>query len=364
MEETGLTYISRMHGDYLQLQYRRIRNPRLRSILLHTLFWTVWLARNVFDVIDVWSWDWALIFTGTIFITQAPLVYVHLYWIVPKFLNRSKLLLYLLLTGIMVLFSSWCNFHLLQYLPVNTMPETMQNFILRISWNYNLLENLIVVILTYALKYTLIAFLTQNELLQLQKEKLQLELRSLKAQVHPHFLFNTLNNLYSLTLKNSESAGEMVLKLSDIMRYVLYEANEDQVSLEKEISFIRNYIELQKIRYNERYKIEFQAEGDLSNYQVAPLLFIDFVENAFKHGLDKRFTDGFVHVDFLLNKNYLHFTVINSVGQSDEANQKKNSGIGLQNVRRRLELIYPDKFELNITHNTENYKVHLKLQIA
>ncbi len=353
-----------MHGDFLQLQYRRIRNPRLRSILLHALFWSVWLARNVFDVIEVWGRDWALLFTGTIFITQAPLVYLHLYWIVPRFLNRSKLLIYIALTAILVILSSWCNFYLLQYLPEANMPDTMLNFIQRISWNYNLLENIIVVILTYALKYTLIAFLTQNELLQLQKEKLQLELRSLKAQVHPHFLFNTLNNLYSLTLKNSERAGEMVLKLSDIMRYVLYEANEDQVALEKEISFIRNYIELQRIRYNERYKIEFNVTGDVNYFQVAPLLFIDFVENSFKHGLDKRFTDGFVSVEFTITKNTLLFQVTNSSGQSDEASMKENSGIGLQNVRRRLELIYPEKYELDISGNADIYKVNLTLQLA
>ena len=242
------------------------------------------------------------------------------------------------------------------------MPVLMSNFLERITWNYNVLEGIIILILTYALKYTLIAFLTQNELLRLQKEKLQLELRSLKSQVHPHFLFNTLNNLYSLTLKNSERAGEMVLKLSDIMRYVLYEANEDQVPLEKEIAFIKNYIELQRIRYNEKYTIEFKVEGQTEGKLLAPLLFIDFVENAFKHGLDKRFSDGYVKVNFNIQEHHLDFTVTNSAGQSDD---KKNAstGIGLQNVKRRLELIYAEQHHLTIESDEEQFKVHLKMQL-
>lgn len=353
-----------MHGDFIQLQYRRIRNPRLRSILLHSLFWLVWLGRNFYDVIGVWNLHWSIVYTAIIFLTQAPLVYLHLYWVVPRLLNRQKLPLYLLVTTALVLLSSWANYILLVNLPPANMPQTMLVFMTRIGWNFNVLEGIIVVILTYALKYTLIAFLTQNELLRLQKETLQLELRSLKSQVHPHFLFNTLNNLYSLTLKNSERAGEMVLKLSDIMRYVLYEANEDHVPLEKELTFIRNYIELQRIRYSERYRIEFSIAGDSRKKEVAPLLFIDFVENAFKHGLDKRFSDGFVIVQFSIEGNQLHFRVCNSTGQEEEnVTAVKKKGIGLNNVKRRLELIYPGKHTLEITEDNERFIVQLTLDL-
>jgi hypothetical protein len=353
-----------MHEDFIQQQYRRFRNPKVRSLLLHGLFWVVWLSRNLYDVVGIWGWDWALFYALTIFLSQAPLVYLHLYVIVPKFLNRQKFGWYLLITGILVCFSSWLNYYLLQVLPGPDSPESLRLFAERISWTFNILEAIIVVILTYALKYTLIAFLTQNELLRLQKEKLQLELRSLKAQVHPHFLFNTLNNLYSLTLKNSARAGEMVLKLSDIMRYVLYEANEDQVKLEKEITFIRNYIELQRIRYSENHRINICVKGSVNTQKVAPLLFIDFVENAFKHGLDKRFADGYVSVEFEVEENRLLFRVKNSSSQSDEPGEEKQSGIGLQNVKRRLELIYSDRHWLDIRNTPEEFSVELKLDLS
>jgi two-component system, LytTR family, sensor kinase len=353
-----------MHQDFIQQQYRRFRNPKVRSLLLHTLFWVVWLSRNLYDVVGIWSWPWALFYALTIFISQAPLVYLHLYLIVPKFLNRQRFALYLLITGVLVCASSWINYYLLQVMPGEGAPESLKLFAQRIGWSFNILEAIIVVILTYALKYTLVAFLTQNELLRLQKEKLQLELRSLKAQVHPHFLFNTLNNLYSLTLKNSAKAGEMVLKLSDIMRYVLYEANEDQVSMEKEITFIRNYIELQRIRYSDKHRISFNVEGKISDQKVAPLLFIDFVENAFKHGLDKRFESGYVCVEFILDGDHLQFRVKNSASQSDEPGTEKQSGIGLQNVRRRLELIYSDRHNLAIKGTNEEFSVELKLELS
>jgi LytS/YehU family sensor histidine kinase len=243
----------------------------------------------------------------------------------------------------------------------------MTRFLSRITPNFDILEGFIVIVLTYALKYTLIAFITQNELLRLQKEKLELELNALKSQIHPHFLFNTLNNLYSLTLKNSEKASEVVLKLSDIMRYVLYQANENKVLLNKEITFVKNYVDLQKIRYNQKYTINLEVEGKIEEQLVAPLLFIDFVENAFKHGLEKRFNDGFVDIKFIYNENRINLKVINSKGQSDHDAEKhdyEQSGIGLANVKKRLALIYGEKHQLDIKDTEESYTVNLNIDLS
>ncbi len=245
------------------------------------------------------------------------------------------------------------------------MPASMIGFLGRIPPNFDILEGVIVVLLTYALKYTLIAFITQNELLRLQKEKLQLELNALKAQIHPHFLFNTLNNLYSLTLKNSDKASEIVLKLSDIMRYVLYQANEDKVPLQKELDFVDNFMELQRIRYNDKYEITLSSNGKTTDLQVAPLLFIDFIENAFKHGLEKRFNDGFVRVFISIKNSKLEFKVINSNSQGEElVPERISQGIGLSNARKRLAIIYPGKHDLTIQEHGETYEINLKLELS
>ena len=340
-------------------------DPRLKTVLLHVLFWCVWLLRTIYDVITPWGLHYSMIYIGIVFISQAPLVYFHLYFLVPKLLDKKRYLIYTVVVTAMIYGYSWLNYSLQQLLPTAGMPDTMVRFIhQRITPGFDFLEGLIVLLLTYALKYTLIAFITQNELLQVQKEKLQLELNALKAQIHPHFLFNTLNNLYSLTLKNSEKSSEVVLKLSDIMRYVLYEANEDEVDLKKEISFSRNYIELQRLRYSEQYKINFTVEGELEELKIAPLLFIDFLENAFKHGLEKRFNDGSVEVVFIIKDHLINFSVINSKGQSEQSDRNDRAqGIGLTNIRKRLSLIYPENYELVIDDAGELFKVKLNLQL-
>ena len=340
-----------------------VPNKRTKSLILHSLFWFVWLSRSFYDTVTPWGADGALIYVGVLFITQLPLVYFHLYFLVPRLLNKRYFILYILSASASVIAYSYLNYALLTSLPASILPDQMRLFIERIKPNYDVLEGVIVIMLTYALKYTLIAFITQNELLKLQKEKLQLELNALKSQVNPHFLFNTLNNLYSLTLKNSEKSSEVVLKLSDIMRYVLYQSNEYKVPLQKELEFINNYIALQRIRYNENYKISFSVEGNLNGQTVAPLLLIDFIENAFKHGLDRRFNNGFVSINIHLDNDSFNFQVQNNKGHNDDGTIQRSSGIGLNNIKRRLELMYPGSHNLLITDDNDIYEVNLKLQL-
>ena len=353
-----------MIEKFLERYNQRILNPRINSVILHAMFWIVWLSRNLYDIITPWGWKWGLIYTAIVFISQAPMVYLHLYVLVPKLLNKRKYFVYFFITGLLIFCYSHWNFAMMQALPKKEMPDTMLRYLERLKPNFDLLEGMIVVILTYSLKYTLIAFITQNELLRLQKEKISLELNALKAQIHPHFLFNTLNNLYSLTLKNSDKASEVVLKLSDIMRYVLYQSNEEKVPLIKEIDFIRNYMELQRIRYTTNYEISFFVNGVSDDLVVAPLLFIDFIENAFKHGLEKRFNDGYVKVTIDIDENKIEFCAKNSKGQGEgTAPGRESQGIGLSNVKRRLALIYPSMYSLEINDNEETYEINLKLQL-
>ncbi len=349
----------------IEKYHEKVPNRKVQSIIMHVLFWLVWLTRSFYDTYTVWGINWGLIYTGIVFVSQLPLVYTHLYILVPRLLNKKQYITYFLTTAIGIVLYSRLNYLLLNLLPQNVMPERMIRFVTNITPNFDMLEGLIVVILTYALKYTLIAFITQNELLKVQKEKLQLELNALKAQIHPHFLFNTLNNLYSLTLKNSDKASEVVLKLSDIMRYVLYQSNHERVSLQKELDFISNYVELQKIRYHNRYDISLEVTGNPDEMMIAPLLFIDFTENAFKHGIDKRFSDGFVHIKFDITPKAIRFTSTNSIGNNEQQGiHQQDAGIGLSNVQKRLSILYPQQHELNITNDGELFSVDLHIQLS
>lgn len=191
----------------------------------------------------------------------------------------------------------------------------------------------------------------------LKFEKSKAELSMLKAQVNPHFFFNTLNNLYSLTVKNSDKAPEVILKLSDMMRYTIYEGKKDIVFLKDEIIYLNNYIDLHKIRYRKSVKIEFTHTIEYSD-TIAPLLFIILLENAFKHGVETLTENTFIIISLTSNAEYIHFTIENNFDPNEISKEK---GIGLDNLKRRLELVYPNKHELSILEKDTMYKVDLKI---
>jgi len=342
---------------------KAIPAKKTRRILFHLFFWLIWLSRSFYDTQGAWGMQSSLFFVGVVAITQIPLVYTHLYLLVPRLLNRRKYFIHILVTSVLIGVYSWSNYTLLKRIPSDYLSAGMNAFLKNLKPNYDLLEGFIVVVLTYSLKYMLVAFITQNELLKLQKEKLQLELKALKSQINPHFFFNTLNNLYSLTLKNSRQSSEVVLKLSDMMRYVLYECNEDKVPLTKEISFIKNYLELERLRFNDSYEISFSMQGEPDHQIIAPMMLVEFIENSFKHGLNRHFSSGWVKLEIKIEKENLFFTIANSRGTDEEEKEKKKNGIGLINIKKRLSLIYPDQYALEIADNPDLFRVHLHLAL-
>jgi sensor histidine kinase YesM len=197
---------------------------------------------------------------------------------------------------------------------------------------------------------------------QLEKEKLEAELKLLKSQINPHFLFNTLNNLYALTLQHSHKAPEMVYKLSQLMSYMLYDSNQMEVSLKKEIQYIQNYIDLEKVRYDTRLDVSLNVYDVPDTIHIAPLLLLPFVENSFKHGVSNQLSGGWIRIDILIQENTLVLKVENSKNIFP-AEDKPVSGIGLQNVRKRLDLIYSDCHSLQLLDEDETYLVILKITI-
>ena len=190
----------------------------------------------------------------------------------------------------------------------------------------------------------------------LQVEKTNAELALLKAQINPHFFFNTLNNLYSLTVNHSEKAPKVILKLSEMMRYTIYEGKNETVSLKKEIDYLQNYIDLHKIRYQKKVDINFSHKILSEKDTVTPLLFIILLENAFKHGVETQSDNAFIKMHLESDDKAIIFTIENNF---DAAEIPEENGIGLENLKHRLKLIYPNKHEFNISEKDSVCKVNL-----
>jgi two-component system sensor histidine kinase LytS len=198
------------------------------------------------------------------------------------------------------------------------------------------------------------------------KEQKENELRHLKAQLNPHFLFNTLNNLYGLSVTRSEKLPDLMLKLSDLMRYSLYDTGQHYVALQKEIDYIANYIELERIRLSNNADIQLRIDGDTTDQYLAPLLMIIFVENAFKHFTAARGKTAFIHILLSVKDDELHLNVKNSVdpGYEPAPSAKRKGGLGMENARQRLNLIYPNQHKLTINKNTDSFETDLTIELT
>lgn len=191
----------------------------------------------------------------------------------------------------------------------------------------------------------------------LKAEKSKTELSLLRTQINPHFFFNTLNNLYALTLTNSDKAPEVILKLSDMMRYTIYEGEKEMVKMKDEIEYLNNYIELHKIRYKKSVEILFNYDVDTS-LTIAPLLYIILLENAFKHGVETLAENAFIHINLTYKTGFIIFSIENNFDPNEIS---PSNGIGLRNLKRRLSLLYKDKYELKVDVFTDTYKTTLKI---
>ncbi|MNK23525.1 Sensor histidine kinase YehU [compost metagenome] len=191
---------------------------------------------------------------------------------------------------------------------------------------------------------------------KMKNERTKAELMFLKSQVSPHFFFNTLNNLYGLVAKDPKKSQELILKLSDMMRYSIYEGEKETVTIQEEIIFLKNYIELHKMRYHKEISVDFICAVD-ENRKVVPLLFIIFLENAFKHGVENLRRNTYIKMNLSTSKNEIYFTIENNYEEVEN-----QSGIGLKNLKRRLELIYPNQHELTFSITENVYQAQLILK--
>jgi sensor histidine kinase YesM len=199
----------------------------------------------------------------------------------------------------------------------------------------------------------------RNRLKTSEKEKLNAEISFLKAQINPHFLFNSLNGIYALALLNSTDTAPAIVKLSNMMRYVLTEASAELVSLQKEIEYLKNYIELQQVRFGDSLKLTFTKQGDAHGKSIAPMLVIPLIENAFKYGVSPE-EPSFIKIDISITGNTVHFNIEN---KKVNIHLVEKTGVGLKNTRMRLDLLYANRYSFNIQETEAQYTVSLTLQV-
>ena len=372
-------------------------DKRKHRIARHVTFWLIWcLAYNILfhfptNVFKGWGpntynqtllrFGLPLFFIKTLIVNsflaaivpQIALIYVLIYWLLPNYYFKRKkpfltgaiticvlLIFYFIAAGFLYVNVIYAHIEKLSRNP------DMYDWSFKLNLRPAILNEVssLPIVLGFALMIILVKrwWQKQKETELLAKEKTKAELQLLKAQVHPHFLFNTLNNIYFFTLTNSTEAPMMIKKLSGMLHYILHECDQPLVPLEKEVKMIRDYMALEKIRYAEQMQMTIDIEDDHNNKMIAPLLLIPFVENSFKHGASKMITQPWVKLYIYIENNMLHFTIRNSKPPTKEPIAAKGN-IGLKNVTKRLELLYPGTHELNIVSEPGSYAVQLILQL-
>jgi sensor histidine kinase YesM len=284
--------------------------------------------------------------------------YTTIYRILPFYLKKRKLIVTVLMV-VALLFLVTLGERVCLRL-INNLEVTLDT-IFGVTFLYLLLETNFMVGIAFAIKLVKKWFEQQNEKHEMEKRNLETELNLLKAQLHPHFLFNTMNNLYALSVEKSAKTSEGIAKISDLLRSVLYECNEAEILLEKEIKLIENYIDLEKMRYGDRLHFQFNISGPVEEMKIAPMLLFTFVENCFKHGSRNDPEHPYIKINLEISERKMVFVTENSkpIPAKEPAPNNISGGIGLANVKKRLGIIYGDNCILEISNKKRKFMVRL-----
>lgn len=335
------------------------------SIKYHILFWLVYFVFNVLRWGSYFNDYWYSIKSNLVeFPIHIIVVYINVYYLIPKLILRKRYWTYLfsliLMLAMVYLVRTGLNY-LLVTKAIWPEAESAGTFLQLNHIIAVVLGELYVIGFVTAIKLVIDWSIEKRRNEELAKLQLSTELKYLRTQIQPHFFFNTLNNLYALTLTKSDNAPQLVIKISDMMQYVLYEVNSSKADLLGEINHINNFIDIARLRFNESIVFEMDITGDIEDVEVPPLLFLTFIENCFKHGL-KDSDKVTVNMSFkVLNKDYLEFTLINSF--NPDSNISNEQGIGIANTKRRLNLLFSNNYVLETTIKDNTYNLFLKIPI-
>jgi len=339
--------------------------------LLHIVFWVLYFTLNVFR----WGYyfgdyNYSLKSNLVEFPIHIVLVYFNLNYLIKKFIPK-QVTLYVIFILLAVMFMSCVRIVLTYFLVTEEIyrestiasggsvnPDyLLPNYLIAVF-----IGELYVVGLTMAIKLTVDWVRSEKKSKELEQRNLETELSMLRSQMQPHFFFNTLNNLYALTLEKSDQAPETVLKLSELMSYVIYKGKNSQVDLIQEVQHLNNYLNLERLRYDTRLNVDFDIEGKLENHRIPPLILVTFLENAFKHGSGNKLGEINIAIKLQAEEKQVYFRIENDFSASGEGvNGKKVKGIGIENTKRRLDLLYKENYVLNIQKKMGKFSVELAI---
>lgn len=338
----------------------------------HGAFWgVVWVFYTLYFGHQNNDYSSSFLLVTLLLPITAGTLYTLNYYLIPKFLLQKRykhFALFAFYTSVVSLWlQAWAIVLTLvlvaEYQPSSMTPASLDVYFLIIGMYW-------VVLLGVAIKLFKHWFQTQQKNQWLVHHSLETELRLkevelqlLKAQIHPHFLFNTLNNLYGLTLEKSDHAPEVVIKLSELLDYLLYKSNKPKVLLKDEIRHIQNFISLEQLRYENKLEFDWQTEGQITGQSIAPMLILPFIENCFKHGVSNEAQKCWINVLLKVSDEQMQLDISNSKIKGTELQlpYKSGNGIGLQNVQKRLKLLYTNQHKLKVEDKAEEFKVSLEL---
>ncbi|MCC6727418.1 MAG: sensor histidine kinase [Saprospiraceae bacterium] len=329
----------------------------INSLMFHVAFWVIyWVFASMQDVVFISQFKDT--FNLPTVLGSMGVVYFNYYYWIPKYMIKQRRVLFYAVSILsIVVLNSW-----LVYLVMRLLFPNKEYYF---SWEPAFIffvDTTVLVAFTTAFKFIQQWHERNNYAVQLEKKNLESELEMLKSQINPHFIFNTLNTIYFLMeQKEDVRAKEALLKFSDTLSHQLYDYNKDWIDLGKEVDYLQNYIELQRLRHDEELlDLKCELPDHVNGYVIAPMLLIPFVENAFKYSSN---SSGYrVGIQLSVKDGLLDFTTENSINQNSR-NQERVGGIGLKNVQRRLALTYPGRHELDIVDDGETYKAHLKIKL-
>lgn len=343
------------------MKYWLPKNSRLIRPLQHLGFWVL----AYFVLIELFAYEDSYskvdyIYTGIFLFTLIIPVYINLWVLVPRFLSQKKGVVFALLTSGLIVCGSLFNYYLFKDFIDYVLPGYY--FI-----SYYALSEIIIFFIAFLMVTTLLKlskewfWLQENKrkLAQLEKEKTEAEMKMLKAHLDPHFLFNSLNVIYSLARKNHKNTSDAVIQLSDIMRFITYDARESRIDLKEEVILIEKYIALQNYRLEKESVVQFEKHIN-NELDIAPLLFLPLVENAYKHGLKGNIQDGWIHINLFVKGNEVRFDVSNNVAATKNT-ETPDQGSGLENIRKRLELIYPNNHTFEIKRENDVFEAKINI---
>lgn len=348
----------------------RLKQIVTKKVLLHFIFWVLMMI----IVFTSENWEngggiqWHMIGQFSIaFVVFAATSYFNIYFLLPRYFKtkqyyRYSLFLLLALVGGSIFLSVVKDIseHIGYSAPQNWQHQgpSFSNFFFHVLFGCTMF------VLLTSFFYIFEEWIRMQgitiKLQHIEQQKVHAELQALKAQINPHFLFNTLNNIYSHSLEKSPQTPQMILKLSSLMSYILYDCHEKYVPLTNELEFIRNYIELEKLRFEDFIDVQLYIDEQYTTSKIIPLLLIPFIENAFKHGGSKGSNKRYVCVTIVVHKSYIQCVVKNSIGETNFASTIcKESGIGIENVKKRLDLLYANQHTLHIHKNEHEFCIDL-----